>query len=90
MSDQPDPMKEVFQMDQEQAKAEQESREETSWALNVRNGAANAKTQEGVAAYWEAKAGFWSALTNLLHFGLLIVVSAALWWVIAQLIGAFR
>jgi len=88
MSDQ-DPAA-TFRLDQEAASQEQKTREETTWELNVRNGVAQAAQTEGVAAYWAAKASFWSALTNLAHFGLLIVISAGLWWVIAQLIGAFQ
>ena len=87
---QPDKARAAFLADQEAAQAEQSTRDETAWELNVRNGMANALQAETHAAHMAAKAKFWDALAGMVYVATTLAVGAVLWYVIALIVEAVR
>lgn len=79
-----------FLKDQEEAEQEQATRDQQSWSLNLRNGEAQAAQAEGVGAYWQAKAAFWTALTGLTHILGTLAVIAAVVLAVVLIVGVFR
>lgn len=71
--DENDPARAAFLADQQAASTEHTIREEAAWKLNIRNGAANASETEGRAAYLQAKAAFWEAVSTLIWVAILAV-----------------
>lgn len=87
--DQNDPASRFLQ-DQEEAKAEQSTRDQQSWDVNIRNGVSQALIHEGMAAKEEAKAAFWKALASLVGAFTTAAFLAILWCLLYAVVGLFR
>lgn len=91
------PARAAFLKDQEDAQAEEQTRDQVSWELNIRNGEAQAALTEAqatlhfsMATEMETKARVWATTAGAVAAVALAACLLSVAWAVAIIVGAFR